>query len=207
MNMALGCLNCTMRGESWLISNKSLWCFFWISAVVWLFIFRWSFILLTGQMEIWLIYKGPLRNSDKKVGSGLSRHEKPTWVRRAPCFAREKRLCWWRPLGEEQLQGASWPSVAHLQLWDRADGVPSLQADSFIATPWDGPHRFSDSFRWQSIWTAWSFCKRLWHIDSLSFIYKEGINFPAKNIAAFSVGSYHNSKILQSEVKIRLNMK
>ena len=34
-----------------------------------------------GWTEIWLIYKGRLRISDKKVGRGLSKQEKLAWVR------------------------------------------------------------------------------------------------------------------------------
>lgn len=44
-------------------------------------IFRWSFILLMEQMEIWLIYTEHLRTSAKKVGAKAFKHEKLTPVR------------------------------------------------------------------------------------------------------------------------------
>lgn len=102
-------LTCQMRDLNWLISLTRV-CdvsFQFRLGFDSSFIFRWWFILLMGWMVIWLTYKEPLKNSDKKVGSGAF----STWV--ANLSESSVWLCW-RGMTATESSGGADSSSQHL---------------------------------------------------------------------------------------------
>lgn len=127
--------------------------------------------------------------------------EKETWLRQAHCWAREKQLhqgtLWesgfsWRTPHPGILVFCRLPGATE---WGSKD--PILTQTALLPSPGTDPtgsqaHSCGGTSRKHD-----AFVKEHEVLIHLAVLYKLGINFIAKNLAVFSICSYHSSKILQ----------